>query len=168
MLFHVVAMAKNRAIGKDNKLPWHFASDLKHFKKLTTGETVLMGRKTFESIGRALPRRQNFVLSRGKHKDGENLKFFDSVEKALANVETTHCYIIGGANLFRQTIEGVNGIYLTLIDQEYEGDSFYPEIPNFFKPTARHKLQENPFIETIYLANSKGDSPQGDTPHSRE
>src|SRR3989338_1905532 len=108
-LYHVVAMANNRVIGKDNKLPWHFSTDLKFFKQLTTGSTVIMGRKTYESIGKPLPNRENFVLSRNPsyyHSErGEesqrsfapaglrmtqnaNLRFFSSFEEAVKNIKT--------------------------------------------------------------------------------
>src|SRR3989338_8757032 len=101
-LYHVVAMAKNRVIGKDNKLPWHFSSDLKHFKQLTTGSTVIMGRKTFESIGKPLPGRENFVLSKsGWRKTNSALagvlyggvRVFDSLETAVKSVEPPNAYI---------------------------------------------------------------------------
>ena len=154
MLYHVVAMAENRVIGKDHKLPWHFSADLKHFKQLTTGQTVIMGRKTFESIGRPLPNRENFVLSRRKHVNGEHLQFFDTLEKAFLAVTTQHAYIIGGADLFRQTIDGVNGIYLTEIDADYEGDVFYPPVPSYFKEKTRHTIQGSPRIEVVFYENT--------------
>src|SRR3989338_3436503 len=128
MFYHVVAMAENRVIGKDNRLPWHFLSDLKHFKQLTMGNTILIGRKTFESIGKPLPGRENFVLSRKKTGDG-NVKFFGSFEDALKNVSTPNCYIIGGASLYQQSMALVDGIYLTKIHAHYKGYTFYPEIP---------------------------------------
>ena len=198
MLYHVVAMAEGRVIGKDNKLPWHFPSDLKHFKQLTTGSTVLMGRKTFESIlamngGKALPSRENFVLSRRKpltpalspqagrgstqiplspegrgkaaggeprQERGEGLNsvcFFDSLGAALKAVATSDCYIIGGESLYRQTMDKVDGIYLTRIHADYEGDTFYPELPAHFKEKSREKLQANPLIEVIRYENTNDD-----------
>ncbi|MBI4430911.1 MAG: dihydrofolate reductase [Candidatus Omnitrophica bacterium] len=155
MLYHVVAMAKNRVIGKENKLPWHFSSDLKHFRQLTTGQTVIMGRKTFESIGKPLPNRENFVVSRSRGVGAEGLRFFNSPEKAFEAVRTDSAYIIGGADLFRQTMEGINGIYLTLIEQAFEGDAFYPQIPEYFEKRSSHLLQENPMIRLIFYENTK-------------
>jgi len=149
-------MAKNRVIGKNNGLPWHFSSDLKHFKQLTTGNTVLMGRKTFESIGKPLPNRESFVLSKSKHQDKEHLKFFDSITSAIQQIPTQQGYIIGGETLYQQTLDGVDGIYLTLIDAEYEGDAYYPEIPPYFKEKSRKKLQDNPKIEVIFYERIKG------------
>jgi dihydrofolate reductase len=149
MLYHIVAMARNRAIGKDNKLPWHFPSDLKHFKRRTTGSTVIMGRKTYDSIGKPLPNRENFVLSRTKYPDAEHLRFFTSLEEALKNVKTPDAYIIGGAELFQQTMNKVDGIYLTRIDADFEGDTFYPEIPENFEEIEIEHLQDNPTIEVV-------------------
>ena len=131
-LYHVVAMAKNRVIGKDNRLPWHFSSDLKHFKKLTAGSTVIMGRKTFESIGKPLPERENFVISRTLSRQENHLRYFPSIDAAIAAVTTDKAFIIGGANIYEQTLDKVQGIYLTKIDAAYEGDVYYPEIPGAF------------------------------------
>ena len=157
-LYHVAAVAKNRVIGKNGKLPWHFPADLKHFKELTWGSTVVMGRKTFESLGKPLPGRENFVLSRsGPSTAGEarrdapaTVRFFGSIPEALASVKTPKGYIIGGAEIFRQTLDQVDGLYLTRIDADYEGDAFYPEIPTFFKERKRTLLQECPRLEVIY------------------
>lgn len=154
MLYHIVAMAQNRVIGKENRLPWHFSSDLKHFKKLTLGETVLMGRKTFESIGKPLPGRENFVLSQSEGRTVQGAKSFKSIEEALKFVSTKHCYIIGGASLYQQTLSRIDGIYLTQIHADYEGDTFYPEIPSRFKEKLREKLQENPLIEIVFYENA--------------
>ncbi len=159
MLYHVVAMADNRVIGKENRLPWHFPADLKHFKQLTMGMTVIMGRKTFESIGKPLPGRRNFVLSRSKNPEtalpNGSLKFFDSLDEALKHVETPDAFIIGGADLYRQTMDRVDGIWLTRIEGNYEGDTFYPDIPGHFKETVRTFLQENPRIEAIFYNRHK-------------
>ena len=176
MIYHVVAMAGNRVIGKDNRLPWHFSSDLKHFKKLTTGQTVLMGRKTYESLGKPLPNRENFVVSRSippsRHcepRRGEAISggdcfvglqpprnagpfYFPSIDEALKNVKTNHCFIIGGAKVFEQTLNLVDGIYLTRIDADYEGDVYYPEVPKVFREKSREKLQDEPVIEVIFYA----------------
>ena len=151
MIFHVVAMARNRVIGKNNKLPWHFSSDLKHFKELTTGSTVIMGRKTFESIGKPLPNRENFVLSRTQSgSPAPHLYFFNSIETALKNVQTENAFIIGGADLYGQTIDLVDGIYLTRIDADYDGDAHYPEIPECFDEVEIEKIQDDPKIEVVF------------------
>ena len=161
MLYHIVAMAKNRAIGKDNKLPWHFPADLKHFKRRTTGSTVIMGRKTYESIGKPLPNRENFVLSRSPQPAQEHLRFFTSLDEALKNVKTENAFIIGGADLFQQTIERVDGIYLTRIDADYEGDAFYPEIPESFEEIEIERLQDNPKIEVVFYQRKEKPTDDG-------
>ena len=156
MIFHVVAIAKNRVIGKDGKLPWHFSSDLKHFKQLTWGNTILMGRKTFESLGKPLPGRINFVLSRSAGKPVDGTKFFTLLDEALRAVTTPHCYVIGGAEIFQETIGKIDGIYLTQIEEEYEGDVYYPELPAHFKEKDRQKLQDHPRLEMIFYENTQG------------
>ena len=151
MLYHIVAMANNRVIGKDNKLPWHFPADLKHFKELTVGSTVIMGRKTFESIGKPLPQRENIVLSRTRRSDLPQVHFFASFEEALRNVKTENAYVIGGAELYRQTTDQIDGIYLTRIERDYEGDAFYPEIPCDFKGKEVKLLQEkDPTVKVLF------------------
>lgn len=153
-LYHLVAVAQDGVIGKDNKLPWHFSADLKHFKKLTMANTIIMGRKTFESLGKKpLPGRENFVLSRGKGDDERGFYFFTSIEEALKNVRTPKAFIIGGAEVYHQTLNQIDGIYLTRIHASYEGDSFYPEVPAHFKEREKETVQENPKIEFVYLEN---------------
>ena len=154
MIYHVVATANGRVIGKDNKLPWHYPADLKYFKQLTTGSTVIMGRKTFESIGRPLPNRMNFVISRTQSGKGEGFEYFNSVEDALKAVKTEHAFIIGGANIYEQTLDLVQGIYMTRIYKDFEGDAYYPELPPRFEEKISTPLQEEPRIEVLfYLAS---------------
>lgn len=152
-LYHVVAVARNGVIGKDNKLPWHFKTDLQYFKRLTTGSTVIMGRKTFESIGRALPGRKNFVLSRSPRPPAGTVQFFTSLVEALAQVTTPAAFVIGGAELFQETLPLIDGVYLTRIDAEYEGDTHYPELPKGFKEITREPLQDKPLLEAIFYEN---------------
>ncbi len=99
---------------------------------MTTGSTVIMGRKTFESIGWPLPNRENFVLSRSSRKS-EGVQYFQSLEEAVGSVKTDKVFIIGGAELYKETINDIDGVYLTRIDQDFEGDAFYPEIPETFE-----------------------------------
>ena len=151
MLYHIVAVANRRVIGNGNKLPWHFSKDLQHFKKMTTGQTVIMGLKTFESLGcKSLPGRENLILDRSGAKPYPGQKFFASLDEALQNVRTKHAFIIGGAELYRTTIDRVDGISLTRIHADYDGDVFYPEIPAAFVERSRAVLQENPKLEVIY------------------
>lgn len=161
-IFHVVAMSRNRVIGKDNKLPWHFPEDLKFFKSLTTGHAVLMGRKTYQSIGRPLPNRTNYVLSRSTHSDllkgGQAIIVVQSLDDLIKDYfqRNEKVYIIGGAEIYKQTIDKVDGIYLTRIDADYEGDAFYPEIPDDFEEIEVTGLREkDPKIEVIFYERKK-------------
>ena len=149
MIYHVVAVSQNGVIGKDGKLPWHFSADLKFFKNLTTNHTVIMGRKTFDSIGKALPNRKNIVISRQPHAEVPGAEFVTSIEAALRRATQGETFIIGGAVIFGETMNLVNGIYLTRIGQDFEGDAFYPAVPAGFKEVSRQTLQEEPLIEVI-------------------
>ena len=159
-------MSDNRVIGKEGKLPWHFSEDLKRFKQLTMANTVLMGRKTFQSLGeKPLSGRENFVLSRSilKDSDGKGIKFnfincsfFDSLEKAFNTVKTEKAFIIGGAEIFKQTMNRIDGIFLTQIHGIYEGDVFYPEIPEgVFEIKKRERSAEEPKLEFIDYERKK-------------
>ena len=124
----IVAYSKNRTIGKNNQLPWHLPADLKRFKQITLGKPIVMGRKTFESIGRPLPDRRNIVISRGDKKF-EGCELFSSLEAALLALKNeTEIMIIGGATLFAQALPFAQKIYATEIDADIEGDTFFPEI----------------------------------------
>lgn len=128
MLSLIVAMSKNRVIGRDNQMPWHLPADLARFKKNTLGKPVIMGRKTFQSIGRALPNRKNIVLSRqGFHADG--IEVVSDLSQALALVQDENeVMIIGGGHLFAEALPQADRLYLTEIDAELQGDTFFPEI----------------------------------------
>lgn len=124
----VVAVSSNNVIGKNNQLPWHLPNDLKHFKQLTTGHAVLMGRKTFDSLGKPLPNRRNIVISRSI-KQIEGCEAVASIEEALELCkEEKEIFIIGGAEIFREALPIVNRIELTRIHQNFEGDTFFPKI----------------------------------------
>ncbi len=154
MIYHVVAVSQNGVIGKDGKLPWHFSSDLQFFKKLTTGHTVIMGRKTFDSIGKVLPNRKNIVISRQAHSPVEGVEFVTSIKAAFERAKNGETFIIGGASIYGETMDRVGGIYLTHIGQDFEGDAFYPGIPSAFKEVSRQRLQEEPLIEAILYKRS--------------
>ncbi|MFZ5802406.1 MAG: dihydrofolate reductase [Candidatus Omnitrophota bacterium] len=153
-LYHVVATARGRVIGKENRLPWHFPEDLKYFKQLTLGQTVIMGRKTFESIGKPLPGRENFVLS-ASFAPRVGIRVFHDLDSALLAAKTGKVFIIGGASLYASTLERIDGIYLTTIDADYEGDAFYPEIPAHFRQVSSEVLRVSPRLEALFLANTR-------------
>jgi|TARA_B110000902_G_scaffold231780_1_gene274278 dihydrofolate reductase len=123
----IVAMTNNRVIGKDNEMPWHLSDDLKNFKKLTLGKTVIMGRLTYDSIGKPLPNRKNIVLSRSL-KD-KKVNVLSSVEVALDITSSEEeVFIIGGQDIYLQTIKKATKLYITMINSEIEGDKFFPNI----------------------------------------
>jgi len=123
----IVAMTNNRVIGKDNEMPWHLSDDLKNFKKLTLGKTVIMGRLTYDSIGKPLPNRRNIVLSRSL-KD-KKVNVLSNVEEALEVTSAEEeVFIIGGQDIYLQTIKKATKLYITMIDSEIEGDKFFPNI----------------------------------------
>lgn len=128
----IVAMALNGVIGKDNQLPWHLPSDLAYFKRNTVGKTVLMGRKTFESIGKALPGRRNVVISGNPTFCPEGVEVFSSVREALSQLKAEgkveELMIIGGASIYREALEHTTRIYRTMIDGKFEGDTHFPEL----------------------------------------
>jgi dihydrofolate reductase len=128
MISIIVAMAHDRVIGKNNGMPWHLPADLKHFKKITTGKPVIMGRKTFESIGKALPNRRNLVVSRNADYEAPGAEVVPSLDAALSEVaDQAEVFVIGGAQLFEQALPLAQRMVLTLIDLTVDGDTFFPE-----------------------------------------
>ena len=125
----IAAVAENNALGKDNNLIWHLSDDLKRFKNLTKGHHVIMGRKTFESMPKALPNRTNVVISRQKEYNAENAHVVHSLEAALALAqEDDQPFIIGGGEIYRQGLAFANCIELTRVHDDFEADTFFPEI----------------------------------------
>lgn len=125
----IVAASENDVIGRDNALIWHLPADLKHFKALTTGHAVVMGRKTFESIGKALPHRRNIVVSRNPLFTAEGCEVAASVEEALALVEgEDEVFVIGGGRLYNELWSRADRLYLTRVHTETEGDTFIPAV----------------------------------------
>ncbi|WNG29891.1 dihydrofolate reductase [Cystobacter fuscus] len=124
----IVAMASNRCIGRDNTLPWRLPADLQRFKRLTLGHTLLMGRKTYESIGRPLPGRTMLVVTRQHGWAPEGIEVAHSLEEALARARGDEVFLAGGAQLYEQAMDRVRRLYLTRIDREYEGDTFFPDV----------------------------------------
>ncbi|MFM5238911.1 type 3 dihydrofolate reductase [Aeromonas veronii] len=125
----IAAMAHDRVIGKDNQMPWHLPADLAHFKRVTLGKPVLMGRKTFESIGRPLPGRRNLVISRNPDYQAEGIEVVGSVEAALALLagsSVEELMVIGGGHLYAEMLPSADCLYLTCIDLAVEGDTRFP------------------------------------------
>lgn len=135
----IAAISKNNVLGKDNKIPWYLPEDLKRFKQLTTNHPIIMGRKTYQSIGRPLPNRTNIVITRDHNfKAIEGIIVVDAIEKALEKakqIETQEIFIIGGGEIYNQSINLADKLYLTVIDKEIEGDVYFPDYSNFKKIT---------------------------------
>ena len=127
MISVIVAYGKDRVIGKDNKMPWHLPADLRYFKETTLNKTVVMGRKTFESIGKALPGRKNVVITSQEDFKASGCEVISSFEEALKLDKQEDIFIIGGATIYEQAIDHADLLYITYIDEEFEGDAFFPE-----------------------------------------
>ncbi len=128
ILSAIVVTDLNNAIGKDNKLLCHLPADLKFFKATTMGCPIIMGRKTFESIGKILPGRKNIIISRNKNLKIEGAEVYSSFEEVMKNVKEEKIFIIGGAEIYKLAMPGLTEIYRTLVKHEFEADTFFPEI----------------------------------------
>ena len=130
MITIVVAMGKNREIGVDNQLLWHLPKDLKHFKELTSGHPIIMGRKTYESIGKPLPNRTNIVISRKNDWFEEGILIVGSIKEALkfAKKIDENVFVIGGGTIYEQTIDLADQLEITLVDATLEADTYFPKI----------------------------------------
>lgn len=125
----VAACGRRREIGLDNRLPWHLPADLKHFREITTGKPVVMGRKTYESIGRPLPSRKNIVLSASGRFRADGVVTVGSVDEALEEADgAEELMVIGGSQIFQLFLPLANQILLTEVDEQFEADSFFPEL----------------------------------------
>ena len=160
----IAALGENRELGLNNKIPWHIKKDIEHFKKLTTGHPVIMGRKTFESIGKPLPNRtnivvtrdQNFSTSRSCHPrvggDPGFVFFFQSLEDAIKFAKTKdsgEVFIIGGASIYAQAMKYTDKLYLTLIKGTFDADAFFPDYSEFKKELGREEGTEGDFCFTF-------------------
>ncbi|MCC8425522.1 dihydrofolate reductase [Mucilaginibacter sp. UR6-11] len=134
----VVAIAENNAIGKNNKLLWHLPKDLKHFKEITTGGTVIMGRKTYDSVGRPLPNRRNIVITR-QQIEIAGCEVVNSIGAALALcADELEVFIVGGAEIYKQAMHLTDRIYLTIVHENFEADTYFPEVKkDIWKETER-------------------------------
>ena len=143
MLSIIVAKAKNNIIGKDNKLLWHLPDDLKRFKELTTGHNIIMGRKTFESLGRVLPNRKHIVFTQNPDFkiDDENVQIVHSMLEIQEYIESKEeNFVIGGAMIYNLLMPYVTKMYVTEIDKDFEGDTFFPKInEEVWKEVGREK-----------------------------
>lgn len=143
----IAAMGKNKVIGKDNALPWKLPEDMERFKELTKNKPVIMGRKTFESIGKALPHRKNIIITRDKHYKAKGCTVVDSVKEALkAAKDADEVMIIGGAQVYKEFLPIANKMCLTMINEDFEGDAYFPEYnKNEWKEIQREERSNNDF-----------------------
>ena len=126
----VAAIASNNVIGKENSLPWNIPEDLKRFKQMTSGHTILMGRKTFDSIGRPLPNRQNIVMTKDKNFEQEGIKVINDFDEALELIKESNedIFVIGGSKIYELFEPVANSLAITRILKDFEGDAFFPDI----------------------------------------
>ncbi|MBY6190169.1 dihydrofolate reductase [Microbulbifer agarilyticus] len=140
----IVAMARNGAIGRENTLPWRISGDLQFFKRTTLGKPVVMGRKTFESIGRPLPGRQNIVITRNSAWRADGVEVVSSLEAAITLADAAaqqagvaELMVIGGAEIYRQALPLAQRLYVTEVDADVDGDAFFPDIDKTWKEVSR-------------------------------
>lgn len=144
MISSIVAVAKNWCIGNNNELPWKQKADLQYFRKTTKGSVVIMGRKTYESIGRPLPKRRNIIITRQQDYAAPGVEVFHSLEEAIAaaknELNARPVFIIGGAQIYTESLSLVDRLYITFIETVVEGDAFFPEIDtNLWREVSREK-----------------------------
>lgn len=130
MITLIAACSENRVIGKDGTLIWHIPEDLKRFKKLTLGNPIVMGRKTYESIGKPLPGRTNIILTRDKNFKAENCLVYNKISDVLEIFEKNNIFVIGGGEIYKQFLDRSDRIELTLIHKNFDGDTYFPQIGN--------------------------------------
>ncbi|NOQ14426.1 MAG: dihydrofolate reductase [Methyloprofundus sp.] len=148
----IVAMATNRTIGINNQMPWHLSADLKKFKQITMGQPIIMGRKTFESIGRPLPGRQNIIISRDPLYQQQGCLVFNDLDSALQDcAEIDEVFVIGGATLYAATLARADRLYITEIQQTFEGDTWFPEIKREqWREVAREDIDNDSSVDFNY------------------
>lgn len=145
----IAAVAENNAIGINNKMPWYLPGDLRYFKAVTMGKPIIMGRKTFDSLGKPLPGRTNIVITRDKDWHHEGVKVVHSLDEGLALAEDValingndEVIVIGGAQIYEQAMVKADRLYLTRVYQSFEGDAFFPEVnEKDWMETARKDIQ---------------------------
>lgn len=157
MAIIIAAMDNNRLIGRDNDLPWKLSADLQNFKKLTSGNAIIMGRKTWDSLGRPLPNRQNIVISRNQNFKADGCEVVHSLQEAEELTQNIKSYIIGGAQIYSLALETSKEMILTLVDTEQQGDAWFPEFNkdewtlNSTEDYPADEKNEHPFKVCKYL-----------------
>lgn len=162
----IAGIGKKNEIGKNNALLWHMPADMKHFKEITTGHTVIMGRKTFEAIGRPLPNRKNIVITRDRDYMKDGIHTVNSLDEALRlvslengknfeeNQDEVEAFIMGGGEIYKESIDKANKLYITKIDQAFDADTFFPVIDEtVWQKTSeeKHEPDENNIYPYTFL-----------------
>ncbi|MBD8014155.1 MULTISPECIES: dihydrofolate reductase [Planococcus] len=160
MISLMVAHDPNRVIGIDNELPWHIPADLAYFKEHTIGKGIVMGRNTFESIGRPLPKRRNIVVTRSDDYQAEGVDVVHNLQDAVKLARETHeeVMIIGGEQIFNSILDEADRLYITLVHQEFEGDTYFPEYGREWKLVSESEQQisnDVPFSYQVYERRKK-------------
>jgi dihydrofolate reductase len=151
----IAAMSLNRVIGRGNQIPWHLAEDFRWFKSMTTGHIVVMGRKTFEAIGKALPGRETIVLTRtGFRQPG--VRTISALTELDVAGERREVFICGGARVYAEALPRCSDLYLTLVKREVEGDAFFPEFEDRFELVER--IRQTPEFDILHYRNRSGAS----------
>lgn len=148
----IVAMASNRVIGLNGTMPWHLSADLKRFKHITLGSPILMGRKTFDAIGRPLPGRENLIISRNRDYKQLGCRVFADIETALEYAQASpEIFVIGGATLYEALLPQADYLYLTLVEREFAGDTYFPEIDySAWQTLERVEVADDPSVDFTY------------------
>ncbi len=149
----IAAMSLNRVIGAGNKIPWHLPEDFKWFKKMTTGNVIIMGRKTFESIGKPLPNRTTLVLTRSAQPISgvETISDLNQITMRLSENDPREIFICGGAQIYGQALPLCSDLYLTLVKRDVQGDAFFPPFEGQF--TLHETIADNPEFEIRHYVN---------------
>lgn len=142
MIKLIVAISKNRVIGDSNRLIWNLPADLKRFKEITTGHPIVMGRKTYQSIGRPLPNRRNIIVTRDESYQVDGCEIVNSIEEALL-LTANDCFIIGGGEIYKQTLHLADQIFMTVLESEFDGDTKFPELPKSFYISKEEKFESD-------------------------
>ncbi|THE10388.1 dihydrofolate reductase [Bacillus timonensis] len=157
MISLLLAMDKNQLIGKDNDLPWRLPADLAYFKRVTMGHPIIMGRKTYDSIGRPLPGRENIIVTRDTSYKAEGCMVIHSIEEIVKMSEETQqeLFVIGGAEIFKEILPNTDRLYITEIDEEFEGDTYFPAFDKSeWKVISKEKGikdEKNPYEYTFFV-----------------
>ena len=138
----IVATSKNNVIGDSNKLIWHLPADLKRFKEITTGHPIVMGRKTYESIGRPLPNRRNIIITRDEQYQVDGCEVVNSIEESLL-LTNNDCFIIGGGEIYKQSLPIAQQIFMTVIDEDFDGDTNFPELDKSWYVSSKVNYQQD-------------------------